>query len=194
MEIDLIRHGMTAGNALKKYIGRTDEPLSGMGIASVKESGIFFDVRKVYVSPMLRAKMTASIKFPSAVQIVIDDLRELDFGDFEGRSADEMADNPAYREWVDGYCAGTCPGGEDRAHFARRVSLAFQRIVDDSLSSGDARAVVVTHGGVVMSIMEKYAIPQKSFYEWRTGACGGFRSRLQFTEQGAIILTGCKAI
>ena len=192
MNIYIIRHGETAGNVFKKYVGRTDEPLSDIGIEYVKKSGISPGVKKVYVSPMLRVKMTASIKFPNAAQIVMDGLREFDFGDFEYRSAGEMADDPAYREWVDGYCAGTPPGGEDRERFSQRVRLAFERIV--GLSAGDGNVFIVAHGGTIMSIMDRYAVPEKPYFEWFTANCGGYRARLILSEQNAITLTDYEPI
>ena len=112
MEIILLRHGRTAGNLEKRYIGgRTDEPLCEEGVAAAKASGTFRDVKTVYISPMLRARQTAEIIFPDAELKVLDDLREMDFGVFEGRSPDEMENDPVYRRWVDNMCLGLCPGG-----------------------------------------------------------------------------------
>ena len=86
MELVLLRHGSTSGNAEHRYVGRTDEPLSQAGAREARESGGREDVGCVYVSPLQRARQTAAICFPRARQMVVDGLREMDFGDFEGRT------------------------------------------------------------------------------------------------------------
>ena len=45
MQIVLIRHGQTPGNALRRYIGRTDEPLSAEGVRALEAFGTLPDVR-----------------------------------------------------------------------------------------------------------------------------------------------------
>ena len=92
----LIRHGLTEGNRLRRYIGRTDEPLCAAGRAALSAAPLK-GIETVYVSPLLRARETAAILFPHARQIVVDGLREMDFGAFENRSADDMKNDAAYR-------------------------------------------------------------------------------------------------
>ena len=95
MRIFLLRHGLTEGNIHRRYNGRTDEPLCQQGILQAQAAGILENMSYVYVSPMQRAVQTAKICFPNAQMHIIEDLREMDFGDFEGRTADEMADDTA---------------------------------------------------------------------------------------------------
>lgn len=195
MKILLLRHGATAGNEQRKYIGRTDEPLSGQGIAQARtlaERGIrvetVFSAERgiragtawsvpacVYVTPLVRTRQTAAILFPGAEQIVVDDLREMDFGDFEDRSAEEMAEDAAYREWVEGECEGPCPGGESKADFSRRVQEAFARVIAARMEAASSRepAVFVVHGGTIMAVLEKYARPAMGFYEGHVQNCQG---------------------
>ena len=120
MNVLLMRHGKTAGNLLRRYIGRTDEPLCPEGVEHVIATGTDPTVKRVYVSPMRRAVETATIKFPNAQQIVINDLREMDFGDFEGLSADDMVENAAYRAWVESECQDVRGSG---AGFIERIYL-----------------------------------------------------------------------
>ena len=113
MEVYLFRHGQTPGNAAHRYLGITDEPLSELGRETAKRAGSDPTVSEVLVSPLRRTQMTASILFPNARQIVCQGFREMDFGDFEGRSAQEMADDPDYRYWVEATeCMGPCPHGD----------------------------------------------------------------------------------
>ena len=66
LKILLIRHSMTAGNKLGRYIGaRTDEPLCEEGIRLL-ENISYPPVQRVFVSPMRRCRETAEILFPGA--------------------------------------------------------------------------------------------------------------------------------
>ena len=120
---------------MRRYIGRTDEPLSPQGIRQAAAAGNNTGLSLVYVTPLLRTRQTAEIMFPNARQVTVEDLREMDFGDFEGKSAQEMGFDQAYRDWVDGNCMGQCPGGESRDTFANRVQTAFENIVISHMSS-----------------------------------------------------------
>ena len=53
MQVMLIRHSKTAGNAQRRYIGRTDEPLSAEGIALAETVGQDLTLQKVYVTPLI---------------------------------------------------------------------------------------------------------------------------------------------
>ena len=128
MSIWLIRHGMTVPGEEGRYQGFLDESLSEKGRNALVRAP--FSPSHVYVSPAKRARETASILFPDAEQICIEGLWEMNFGVFEGRTWKEMENDPQYREWVDGMCLGTCPGGESRAEFSERACSAFLSILD----------------------------------------------------------------
>jgi alpha-ribazole phosphatase len=178
MEVLLVRHGKTAGNLLRRYIGRTDEPLCPEGIEHAHATGRDGKVTSVYVSPMKRALETAVIKFPNAGHIICADLREMDFGNFEGRSADDMINDEVYRQWVDSSCTLPCPGGEQMADFNDRVCKAFDTIIRESIDRMEQRVVLVAHGGTLMAILDRYAVPRREYYEWYVGNCGGYRAHL----------------
>ena len=168
MELMFIRHGMTEGNRLKRYIGSTDEPLSPEGEEQLRSLRPMPERKQVYVSPMLRTRQTAVILFPGAEQIIVEEFREMDFGAFENRSADEMAGDPDYRAWVNGMCRGRCPGGEDRKAFSDRVCAAFVTRAERLKAEGAEQAALVVHGGTVMAICERFALPKKDYYEYGT--------------------------
>ena len=63
MRIIFIRHGLTAGNLQKRYIGRTDEPLCEEGILSLR-SKEYPQYEVLVCSPMRRCLQTAEIIFP----------------------------------------------------------------------------------------------------------------------------------
>ena len=183
----LIRHGKTQGNSERRYIGITDEPLSDEGRAEVERVRPDSSLKLVYVSPLLRARQTASILFPQAEQRVIPDLRETDFGVFEGRSADEMFDDADYREWVDGMCLGPCPGGESRGDVTRRAVAAFIEAVHDAEAAGVEEAVFVTHGGVIMSILEELALPKRDYYEYQLKNLCGWQAECTWDDDKLVL-------
>lgn len=195
MEIILLRHGQTAGNLTGKYIGKTDESLCPEGLAAVRLAGTFPDVAGVYVSSAMRARETADILFPNAKQIQCRDLCEMDFGDFEGRSANEMETDLYYRAWVEGGCRGACPNGESTTDFKARVREAFDVIVREEICRNSAnrsseivegsadqrnedRIIILAHGGTIMAVMAAFARPAREYFDWHTGNVKGWRTYL----------------
>lgn len=183
MQITLIRHGKTAGNLERRYTGVTDAPLCPEGRAEAERARKDVTRSTVYVSPLKRARETAAILFPNAEQIVVEDLHEMDFGDFEGRTADEMVNDPVYRKWVDDLCEGACPNGESQAGFRERVTRAFT----EALQTIDADALFVVHGGVIMAIMAELAEPKKDFYDWYTPNLCGYRATVRSGPSGIVL-------
>ena len=168
MRIWLIRHGLTALGEEKRYQGSTDTPLSDAGRLALQPDDRF---ARVYCSPLLRAVETARILFPSSEKRMIPDLREMNFGAFEGRGWWEMEQNPAYRAWVEGSCVGKCPGGEDREGFTARVQAAFSALVEQERCAGASELVIVAHGGTQMAALSRWGSPKKDYFAWQT-PCG----------------------
>ena len=101
MKYILIRHGKTAGNLERRYIGcRTDEELCAEGVEQLKAL-CYPAVDAVFASPLKRCIQSAEIICPGMPVHVVDDLRECDFGDFEGHNYEELKDDPAYQAWLD---------------------------------------------------------------------------------------------
>ncbi len=185
----LIRHALTAGNQQKLYIGRTDQPLCTKGREQAAALALKLPpCDKVFSSPMLRCLQTATILFPEQNIEVINDLRECDFGIFEGKSADELAAHPAYREWLSTNCKAPIPGGEDVTLFKKRTCEAFAQVVTN-LPDNSLNALVV-HGGSIMAILEGFAAPQRKFHESHIGNCqyvqGNFEDDLFLITGGAL--------
>lgn len=165
-----IRHGATNGNLEKRYIGRTDEPLCNEGISQamkLREQHLRADL--LFVSPMLRTRQTAELVFPQKEKCIVDDFAETDFGIFEGKTAEELSENREYRAWVASMCLAPIPEGESVSDFKIRCQRAFEDII--KTVPDNSCAAFVVHGGVIMSIMEKFAQPARSFYEYRVGNC-----------------------
>jgi len=172
-EILLLRHGMTAGNALKQYIGVTDQPLCPEGRAAL-EVCRRETADAVYVSPLLRCRQTAEILFPGARQIIVPGLREMNFGVFEARSYTDMENDPDYKAWLDSNCEAPIPGGEQKSGFSDRCCAAFEEILR---TDGSPRLNFVVHGGTIMAVLAAYAAPKREYYRWGCGNGHGYRLR-----------------
>lgn len=171
MKIIFIRHGKTAGNREKRYIGRTDEPLCGEGISEIN-SKKYPDAESVFCSPMRRCIETANLIYGSKKITVIDDFRECDFGDFEGKNYAELNGDPVYQSWIDSGGKMTFPNGEAPDKFKNRCVFAFEKIAENTRL--DCTAALVVHGGTIMAILEKFAVPKKDFYDFYTENGSGF--------------------
>ena len=99
-----------------------------------------------------------------------DGLEEMDFGDFEGRSANDMEHDPAYRAWVDTMCQGPCPNGESQTQFIRRVTAAFARLLD-AAAVKETNLTIVAHGGTQLVVLSAFADPKKPYFDWSV-PCG----------------------
>jgi len=160
-----IRHGATAGNLEKRYIGRTDEPLCGLGISHAERLRTHnIQANRIFTSPALRTRQTSAILFPQAEPEIVENLIETDFGIFEDKNAQELYNSAEYRAWVDSGCQEPIPQGESIAGFKDRCCKAFQAIMQ-SLPDGEAAAFVI-HGGCIMAVLEEFAWPKRDFYHY----------------------------
>lgn len=178
--IHLIRHGTTEGNKNGQYIGVTDIPISTNGIKELeqlREAGVYPEVDVCYASPLLRCRQSLEVIYPGANPILVEDLRECDFGIFEGRSAQELAGDADYKAWTAGKIDAP-PGGESTAAFTQRVCAGFGQMVRHMMENGITQAAAVVHGGVIMSILSTCALPQLPFFQWMSGNGRGYSVRV----------------
>ncbi|MEE0928399.1 MAG: histidine phosphatase family protein [Acutalibacteraceae bacterium] len=175
-KIHLIRHGLTEGNLKQQYIGKTDLPLAGVGVTQLqrlKEEVDYPRVDKVYSSPMLRCLQTAHILYPGRDVQTVDKMREIDFGEFEGKTANELEALPSYADWAAGRI-NAAPGGEDNTEFAKRLCVGLNEIVRDMMNEGAEHAAVIMHGGAIMMLLSACALPRKSMVEWTCSSGSGY--------------------
>ena len=188
-----MRHGATSGNERRQYVGWLDHPLSSAGREQARAVGVCPQVERVYVTPLCRTHETADICFPNAEQIQIEGLQEMDFGEFSGRTADEMVDDAAYRAWVDGMCLDSCPGGESRDQATERICRTLTALLHHCEAAGEQRVILVAHGGTIMSAFSEFSVdhPERDYYEWLPGNCGGYRAEAFFAPDGELVLDNC---
>lgn len=154
MKLTLIRHGITEGNLRKLYYGSTDIPLLPQSISELEmlgRSGGYPKGEKYYTSGMLRTEQTLAALYGDVPHETITDLREIDFGDFEMRSYEELRFDPAYIEWITGDNeSNPIPNGESGVAVTKRALAAIKRIVADGMDS-----VCITHGGVIGGVLSE---------------------------------------
>ena len=152
-----IRHGKTAGNLEKRYIGRTDEPLCEEGISEL-ESIKYPDCDEVLASPMKRCLQTAKLIYPDKKITVCNDFCECDCAD--------------YQKWIDSGGTAPFPNGETPSDFKKRCIAEFEKAVAE-FDENTVLALVV-HGGTIMSVLEKYAYPKGGYYDFQVPNAHGF--------------------
>src|SRR4051794_11849449 len=140
VELWLARHGETEWSRARKHTGRTDLPLTPEGERQAREelgpklAGVTFDL--VLASPLRRARDTA--RLAGAEPDVDERLREMDYGDYEGRTSAEIRTaRPGWDLWTDG-----CPGGETVEDVGARVDA----LIGERLRAAGERALVFGHG------------------------------------------------
>ena len=175
-KIHFIRHGLTEANLDGRYIGKTDLPLSAVGVTALRqlaEENEYPKVDMVYSSPMLRAVQSARILYPSKDIQTVDNLREIDFGIFEGKTANELENSAEYADWAAGRINGA-PNGEDNTEFAKRLCVGLNEIVRDMMARKIEHSAAIMHGGAIMVLLSSCALPRKNMVEWTCPAGSGF--------------------
>ena len=179
-QILLLRHGRTKANEEHLYCGSTDWPLSEEGRKCLMQKrGVYgTEWESFYTSGLIRTKETQEILFGEQKAAKEEpNLREMDFGDFEGKSYEMLKDDPAYQEWISGDNERkVCPGGESGEQMRVRVLSALDRILQRDPAK---RIVIVTHGGPIAAIMQQF-FPEKNLnrYEWQPECGEGYLLRI----------------
>ncbi|MFL6463025.1 MAG: histidine phosphatase family protein [Bryobacteraceae bacterium] len=138
----LIRHAEPAVKGV--FLGQLDPLLSPAGHAQAQRVLSNLQVKIAYVSPLRRARETASY-LRSAQVIVLPELQEIDFGEWTGKTWQQIQTSwpELASQKLKGWLGITPPGGESWESFACRVHSAWDRI-----RSGPSPAAVVAHEGV----------------------------------------------
>ena len=180
-KIHLIRHGISEGSEEGLYIGHTDAALTPMGKKQLTDMMSDYEypaVDAVISSPLDRCLETAKILYPDRSPMIFDGLIEYDFGEFEGSTAEELKTDPAFGEWLSGGEDAGAPFGETNGEFRNRVCKCFLDIVDGIMKTGVGSVAIITHGGVIMTLMQYFALPELPMHEWLMPNGCGYTLRL----------------
>jgi ribonuclease H / adenosylcobalamin/alpha-ribazole phosphatase len=168
----LVRHGETVGHSSIRYYGRTDVALSDSGRRQMCAAREWLAARDgargfapVFMSPLVRAAEGARIiAGRDAAAVAIEEFVEVDFGLFEGLTAEEIAGRypQEFRRWNSNRLAADSvyPGGESRAAFIARVARGSARMLAlwrDASTDGRAgsNALLVAHRGVIRAVVRQ---------------------------------------
>lgn len=194
--IQLIRHGMTEANTDGRYVGLTDIPLSAEGIKELydkRERLLYPPVQKVYTSPLKRCTQTADILHSGAYTAELGLLAEMNFGDFENKKPQQLADDPAYKKWLEGGLDNPPPNGESARDVVNRCYEALNIIISDMMYEGFTTAAVITHSGIIMDMLSCFGMPKLQPNDYRCDFGEGFEIMItaaMWQRSGAFELLG----
>jgi len=156
MSLFLVRHGATEWSLSGQHTSRTDIPLLPQGEEEAADLGGFFEDQEfalVLTSPRLRARRTAELAgFPDAV--VDEDLREWDYGDYEGLTRAEILErDPDWTIWD-----GPTPDGETAADVATRLDRLISRV-----RAADGDVLAFSHGHISRALGGRWIGEAPSF-------------------------------
>lgn len=177
--INFFRHG-TAEDLSNKIClgGRSDPALTPEGAQELRELMETYQypfAQKIYSSPMLRCTQTADILFPDTDFEIMEELRECDLGEFDGKPIMELKNDPKFIGWVEG--KNPPPGGETSEAFGNRIACAFDDILHDMAKNHLREAAVVTHGTVIMGLFAMCGYPREEMRYWAVDSGCGYTVR-----------------
>lgn len=170
-KLHIIRHGAISENLNGAYIGVTDSPLSESGkeeLLKLYDKYEYPRVEKVYSSPLSRCIETADILYPNTLTEPVDDLKEYNFGDFEGKTFAELKTDESFMRWIEGTKGAEVPNGEKSEDFAARIESGIDHILNDMMTNRIMSAALITHGGVIMQLLSHFGYPKLEPKDWVT--------------------------
>jgi len=191
----LLRHGEPVAETRGLCYGTLDIELSAEGVRQAKLASVVLrsqPLAAIYSSPRRRCLAGARILARERTCPVetIDALGEIDFGEFEGQSYDEIAaEYPGlYREWMERPTEFHFPGGESFEQMWERVTNTGRFLRDRHIGKsmvGESIAIV-THGGVIRILLaEALELPRRNIF--RIDQCYGAINRIKYCDETAVV-------
>jgi probable phosphoglycerate mutase len=149
-EVVLVRHGETEWSRTGRHTGHTDIPLTEQGRREAEAIGAALAERRfalVLTSPLERAAETCRLAGLGDAALERDELREWDYGDYEGRKTLEIREGrPGWSLWKDGV-----PGGETLSEVGERADSVIEE-----LRSVDGDVVLFAHGHLLRVLTARW--------------------------------------
>jgi broad specificity phosphatase PhoE len=178
VQIVLVRHGETEWSRSGQHTSRTDLPLVEEGRERAVALGPLlakWEFSLVLTSPLRRARETCELAGYGGRAVVCEDLREWDYGEYEGLTTPQIWEqDPGWNLWTDG-----CPGGEQPAQVGARADQVLER-----MSSAGGDAVAFAHGHILRVVTARWLqmeVAAGSRFALRTGSLSvlGFERETQ---------------
>ncbi len=184
--IYLIRHAQTVDNVSKKFSGYTDCDLSRFGLEqieklSIKLKGIEFD--EVYSSPLKRALLTGK-SFSDNI-MTCNGLIEMNFGDFEGMTLEEIKQknpNEISKLFSKGF-EYRFPNGESLIDFHDRVKACFYDIASNNINK---QVAIVAHSGTIRCILSE-VVGESYKFHWNFQVDNCSISKITYKENFGVL-------
>ena len=187
VKLFLLRHGRTGMSG--RYVGSSDVPMSQEGEEQIQSLRYLlaresFD--RVLCSPMLRCRRTLELLELDCPVEFDPDLREIDFGRWEGKTFQEIAGQDSelvskWAEWSDDF---SFPEGEKLIDFLGRVEKIRRKIPAD----GSEKILLISHGGIIRGLICAFlGLPPEKHLLFRVSK--GAYSVLDIYDKGGV-LTG----
>lgn len=175
--VTVLRHGATEATQRGVYIGVTDYPLSSQGKAELYAKRAEFEypnVDMVYSSPLKRCTETARILFPDNEIKTLDAFRELDFGEFDGKSVDELVELDEFKHWLKGGMHNAPPKGESVSQLIERTYAGIRDLFIEMTEKGIYHCALISHSGVIANLMACFGLPKNPPSEYTCESGEGF--------------------
>ena len=191
MKLTLLRHGETVANRDRLVLGRSNVPLTELGVLQAAKAAhklSRLSINAIYCSPYQRAIQTASYvsEETGLTTIPIQGLREMDSGEMEGIKMDDMQlKYPDYIEkWNIDPSNTRPPGGDTMAEVHQR---AWNSILDISKSHTNEHVLAVTHLFPIQGILCKISKMHSNNYEQFKIELGSLTTVLIESDNNSII-------
>lgn len=150
-KILLIRHGDT-DYVDEALAGRIDSPLNAEGHEQslrVAEALKHLSIDAIYASPLKRTQETAQplAKFLKLEVIINPELNQVNFGDWQGLSFDELIQDPNWKIFQENPALAEIPGGEDGFMVRKRVSTTILKLIRQF--HDDTVIAIFSHGSII---------------------------------------------
>lgn len=157
LQVIFLRHGESRSNLENRVQGHSDSGLTARGLRQAQKAATRLarvGIRKIYSSDLGRAMQTSSVVAKKTGRRVIPDpaWREISLGAWEGLSTDEINQKfrRGYDRWLLSPSRIAIPGAERVREFHSRVQARVKKLF---LNETDGPVLVVTHGGVIASLL-----------------------------------------
>ncbi len=174
-----VRHGKSVANSGLVIQGRIDSPLSEEGKEQASQTGrlisrLYRKIDRIYTSPLSRAFETAQIianhvGYPLKDIIVVDELIEASFGDWEGKTPQEVIreDPELFYMWLENPSKVIPPNGEGFEKVRERISKAMENI---RKKEAGKTVIVVGHAASFSAYLNfLYGFPPESLWKIALG-------------------------
>lgn len=205
LELVLVRHGTTRWNRERRYLGHSDLGLlagAEQELEPLRRRLQGQSFARIYCSDLKRCRQTLQIILPESAlksrhalsakpPVILEPrLRELHFGDWDGKTYDMLKNVSLYRSWLDKPQRITPPGGESWADFVNRLRAFLDSLYEwgiamesqqNAVSDAPPAVLVVTHGGVIRQLA-CMLIPEHDFWTLNPKPGDAYTIRLRLGE------------